>query len=116
MQALAEQYSQLTESLKVNNQAAKALREEREVISDIIMKEMIKSKITSFQMPDNRELVMLNSVRLGTITPELICDGLREYFRNNSSKNPVPTEISDFIVGARDSNENLSLKLKKSKN
>ena len=115
--SIANNYVQLTESLRDLNKQVKLIKDERDNVSELITQYMEKNKIDSFVLPTGDTLNLKKHVQCGSINKEYIQETLSAFF-----KQPLPKDVTalaeataENIINNRENTEKNQLKIQKKK-
>ena len=114
---LIKDYIAMDEQQKELGKQMKQVKENKDQMTEVIKKHMIKNNIDMYNLPDERMLVLKNQLQLSAINKELIQDTLSEYFKQPQHKGAenAAEKATEFILSNRESKEKCVLRILKKK-
>lgn len=117
LQQYVARWLKLDCEIKEINKKNKALKEEKDLVNDELIKFMEKHKIDMCKLPTGDHLVLKTQVQLGSINKEYIHDTLSDFFKKPHNKDPdkLAEETTDTLLNNRESSEKKVLRKVKGK-
>lgn len=115
-QAVVE-YAKLEAALRELNAQVKALREQRQGLTDGIISFMANNSIDCCNLPDDSRLVLRKQVQISPINKEYIEETLADFFKTPLPKDSqkMAEETTNALLTNRDVTEKPTLKILKKK-
>lgn len=104
-------------SIKQLNAQVKALREQKEGLTEAIIKYMTDNNIESCNLPDESRLVLKSQIQLGALNKEYMYETLVDFYKEpqpNDAKQ-LAEKTTDTLLGNRDVKEKKVIKILKKK-